>query len=358
VSETALTRRGLLAAGAGAAAAAALSGCHVPIISPGVDRSGKRKLIGLSLYADDPYTRSVASGVAAALKGSGYALLARRADLSATKEAANLQSFVNRKASGFVVLPVSVESSTRGAQMGQAASLAAVDALYPGPNGNADKYFAAAVAYGGQAGGSMLAAAAAAAAPQGGQVIVVQGLPGQGASEPMDRGLDAALAGHPNLRVVARGPGGLTAAGALAVVRASFAANPRANVVIDYGAVMGDAIAAFLQATGRRNVVHLTAGATPQTAQWLGMPFLHGTLYWPAAEVGRQAASALLAVLRDRDDQADPFVHTLAQRVRTTLRGAPPNATAARAQILPPAPLTAVEPLPQQAPGSTATTGG
>ena len=77
--EPAITRRGLLAAGAGAAVATALSGCHIPVISPGVDRSNKRKLIGLSLYADDPYTRSVASGVASALKGSGYALLARRA---------------------------------------------------------------------------------------------------------------------------------------------------------------------------------------------------------------------------------------------------------------------------------------
>jgi hypothetical protein len=44
--------------------------------------------------------------------------------------------------------------------------------------------------------------------------------------------------------------------------------------------------------------------------------------------------------------------------VRTTLRGAPPNATAARAQILPPAPLTEVEPLPEQTPASTTTVPG
>jgi ribose transport system substrate-binding protein len=358
VPEPALTRRGLLAAGAGAAATAVLSGCHVPVIDPGVDRSGKRKLIGFSLYADDPYTRSVASGAAAALRGSGYALLARRADLSATKEAANLQAFINRKASGIVVLPVTVETATRGAQTAQSASIAVMNALYPGPNGNADKYYAGAIAYGGEDGGALLASAAVRAAPRGGQVVVVQGLLGQGATEPMDRGLDAALERHPNLRVVARGPGNLTASGALAMVRAAFAGNPRANVVIDYGAVMGDAIAEFLQATGRRNVVHLTAGATPQTARWLGTPYLKATLYWPAAEVGRQAASTLLSVLRDQDEQADPFVHTLAQRVRTTLRGAPPNATPARFQILPPAPLTAIEPLPQPAPGATSTSTG
>jgi ABC-type sugar transport system substrate-binding protein len=358
VSEPAITRRGLLAAGAGAAAAASLSGCHIPVINPGVDRSHKRKLIGLSLYADDPYTRSVASGVAAALKGSGYALLARRADLSAAKEAANVQSFINRKATGVVVLPVSVETSTRGAQMAQTASLAVIDALYPGPNGNADKYFAGAVAYGGESGGSMLGRYLVGAAPQGGDIIVVQGLPGQGATEPLDRGLDAVLAGHPRLRVVARGPGGLTAAGAVAVVREAFAANPRASIVVDYGAVMGDAIAGYLRETGRRNVLHLTAGATPATPTWLGTPYLRATLYWSAADVGRTAASTLLQVVRDKDSQADPFLHTLDQSVRTTLRGAPPNATSARAQILPPAPKTEVEPLPEQTPASTTTVPG
>ena len=62
--------------------------------------------------------------------------------------------------------------------------------------------------------------------------------------------------------------------------------------------------------------------------------------------------------MRDKDEQADPFLHTLDQSVRTTLRGAPPNATTARAQILPPAPQTAVEPLPEQTPASTSTDGG
>jgi ABC-type sugar transport system substrate-binding protein len=196
------------------------------------------------------------------------------------------------------------------------------------------------------------------AAPQGGDVIVVEGLLGQGASEPLDRGLDAALAGHPRLRVVARGPGNLTAQGALAMVRAAFAANPHASIVVDYGAVMGDAIAAWLQATGRRNVLHVTAGATAQTSRWLGTPYLRATLYWPAAEVGRTASSTLLQVVRDKDDQADPFVRTLGQSMRTTLRGAPPNASVARAQILPPAPQTELEPLPEQTPASTSTVPG
>jgi ABC-type sugar transport system substrate-binding protein len=359
VSDPGISRRRLLAVGGGAVAAAALSGCHVPVIAPGVDRSSKRKLIGLSLYADDAYTRAVASGVAAAVKGSGYQLLARRADLSASAESANLQSFINRKATGFIDLPVSVETSTRGAQMGQAASLACVNALYPGPGGQSDKFWAAVVSYGGEDGGNALARYVAQKAPQGGEVIVVQGLPGQGASEPMDRGLDAGLAGHPNLRVVARGPGGLTADGALAVVRNAFAQHPNAKIVIDYNAVMGDAIAGFLRATGRRDVLHVTAGATPATGALLGTPFLNATLYWSAAEVGRTAAEALLSVVKDEDEQGDPFVHTIDQSMRTTLRGAPPNQTTARVAIQPPVPQTQVEPAPETpAGGDTSTVEG
>jgi ABC-type sugar transport system substrate-binding protein len=354
VSEPGTTRRGLLAAGAGAALAAALSGCHVPVINPGVDRSGKRKLIGLSLYADDAYTRCLATGVVAALRGSGYQLLARRADHSASKELANIQSFIRRKASGIVVLPVSVETSTRGAQMAQQASIAVIDALYPGPSGSGDKFFAAALQYGGEDGGRMVGRYLIQHAPAGGEIVVVQGIPGQGDSEQLDRGLDAALAGHPRFRVVARGPGDQAAVDAVAVVRAAFAANPNAGIVVDYGAVMGDAIAAYLRDTGRRDVLHVTAGATtPETARWLGTPFLRATRYWSAAEVGRGAGETVLQVIRDEDEQADPFVRTIDQEMRTTLRGAAPNCLSQQATILPPAPQTELEPLPQ--PTSTST---
>jgi ribose transport system substrate-binding protein len=339
-------------------AATALSGCHVPVIDPGVDRSGKRKLIALSLYADDGYTRAVASGVAAALRGSGYRLLARRADLSASKEAANLQSFIGRKASGIIVLPVAVETSTRGAQMAQAASVAVANALWPGPGGAADKFFAVGVDYGGEKGGEMVGRYLLSHVPAGGEIVVVQGLLGQGDSEQLDRGLDATLAGHPRFRIVARGPGSQTAEGAVAVVRAALASHPKTRMIVDYGAVMGDAIAAYLKAIGRRDIFHVTAGATPQTPRWLGTPYLVATRYWSAAEAGRTAASTLLQVIRDNDEQADPLVHEVEQQMRTTLRGAPPNATSARAAILPPAPLTQVQPLPQQgSPTSTAPAG-
>jgi ABC-type sugar transport system substrate-binding protein len=346
VPDSRITRRGLLAAGAGTAAAVALSGCHIPVIDPGVDRSGKRKLIALTLYADDGYTRAVASGVAAALRGSGYALLARRADLSASKEAANLQSFISRKASGIIELPVAVETSTRGAQMAQAASIAVVDAIWPGPGGAADKFFAGGVDAGGEKGGEMVGRYLLGHVPAGGEIVVVQGLLGQGDSEQLDRGLNAALAGHPRFRIVARGPGSQTAEGAVAVVRAALAAHPGARMIVDYGAVMGDAIAAYLKAIGRTNIFHVTAGATPQTARWLGTPYLAATRYWSAAEVGRTAASTVLQVIRDEDEQADPLVREVDQQMRTTLRGAPPNATSARATILPPAPMTQIQPLP------------
>jgi ribose transport system substrate-binding protein len=358
VPEPPLTRRGFLAAGAGAAAVVALAGCNVPVISPGVDRANKRKLIALSLYDDDAYTRCVTSGAVAALKGSGYALLVRRADLSASKELANLQSFVRRKAAGIVVLPVSVETSTRGAQMAQQASTAVVDALYPGPDGSADKFFAAAVAYGGQEGGGLVGRYLLAKAPRGGEIVVVQGILGQGDSEQLDRGLDAALAGHPRFRVVARGPGNQTAADAVAVVRAALAAHPQARIVVDYGAVMGDAIAAYLKASGRTDVLHVTAGATPETGRWLGTPYLAATRYWPAAEVGRVAVSTALQVIRDDAEQADPFLRQIDQQMRATLRGAAPNCLSTHAAIQPPAPQNEVEPLPDETPASTSTSPG
>jgi hypothetical protein len=119
---------------------------------------------------------------------------------------------------------------------------------------------------------------------------------------------------------------------------------------------MGDAIAAYLQSIGRRDIVHVTAGATPQTSRWLGTPYLRATRYWPAAQVGREATSTLLQVIRDEDEQADPFLREVPQQMRTTLRGAPLNCLATHPPIQTPAPETDVE--PQQTPTTTSTVPG
>ena len=71
--------------------------------------------------------------------------------------------------------------------------------------------------------------------------------------------------------------------------------------------------------------------------------------------MGRQAASTLLQVIRDEDEQAAPFLRKVAQQMRTSLRGAAPNNLPTQAKIRPPAPQTEIEPLPQQTPTSTST---
>jgi ABC-type sugar transport system substrate-binding protein len=124
-------------------------------------------------------------------------------------------------------------------------------------------------------------------------------------------------------------------------------------MIVDYGAVMGDAIAAYLKAAGRTDILHVTAGATPATGRWLGTPYLAATRYWSAAEVGRVAASTVLTVIRDDEEQADPFVRTVDQQMRTTLRGAPPNALPLPATILPPVPQNEVQPLPTEGPSAS-----
>ena len=341
-----LTRRSFLTAGAAAAGGALLAGCDVPIVGGGgVSREGLRKLVGLSLYADTSWTRCVASGAAEALQGSGYRLLARHADFSAARELANLQSFANRKATGAIVVPVSVESATRGAQAIQQASGAVVNALSPGEGGAGDKYYAALVDSGGEEGGRLVGRWLADHVPGGGEVIVVQGLLGQGVSEPLDRGLQAALAGG-EFPIVARGPGNLVAADAVGVVRAALARHPGAKVVVDYGAEMGDGIAGFLQASGRRDVVHVTAGADAATGRWLGTPFLRATRYFSGAQIGRTAAKALLEAVGDDAAQADPLTRTVAQGMRTDLRGAPANCAGPRVAVQPPLRENSATPLP------------
>jgi ABC-type sugar transport system substrate-binding protein len=341
-----MDRRRFLGLSAAALGGAALSGCDVPLVGGGADRGGLRKLVGLGLYADTPWTRLVAGGVAAELRGSGYQLLVRQAGFSAAAELANLQSFANRKASGAIVLPVGVETATRGAQTIQQKGGAVIDALSPGEGGAGDKYYAGFVQPLGEEGGHRIAEWLTREEPDGGEVVIVQGLLGQGVSEQLDRGLLPVLRGTGGrFPVVARGPGNLSPQDAVAVVRGAFERHPRARFVLDYGAEMAPAISRFLQDSRRRDVVHLSLAAEDETARWLRTPYLRATLYFSAAELGRAAARMLLDVLRDEDETHDPFTVEVPHRMTDDV-SRPPNSAGPPPAIQAPVPESEAAPLP------------
>ena len=319
-----LSRRSLLRAGAGLALApgllAACGGSEAQVPAP-----PRSRRIGLSLAGSYPFARCVATGAYAALKGTGYELVVREAGFAAAKESENIVAFVEDKVAGLVIQPVQVESATRGAQFAQQAGIRVSTPMSPGP-GPGSKFFAGVVEVPGRRGGMLIGKWLKDNVPGGGEVVVVQGILGQGISETLDAGLDVALAGAPGLEIVMRGPGNLDGDEAVGLVRQAFALHPRVRVVVDYGAVMGDAIAGFLRDRGREDVVHVTSDADEATLQWLRTPYLRATRYFSAAETGRAATKIVLDAVREAKVAVDPFTVTVSQSMRTArdFAAAPP----------------------------------
>jgi ribose transport system substrate-binding protein len=316
------TRRRLLGTGAGLALAPGLlAACGSDDVPPPPDT----RRIGLSLAGPSPFSRCLATGVYAGLRGSGYTLVARQAGYAATTEADNITALLKQKVAGLIIEPASVAIATRGAQLAQQAGVRAVACPSPGP-GPGSQFFAGTVEVPGSQGGRLIAQWLKDNVPYGGQIVIVQGLLGQGLSEALDAGLDAALAGDRRFEVVTRGPGNLDGRDAVDVVREAFARHPRARIVVDYAAVMGDAIAAYLRAGDRRDVVHLTSDGDDSTLRWLRTPYLRATRYYSAAEAGRTAAGMVLEAVRSEKVALSPFTETVPQSMRTArnIAAAPP----------------------------------
>jgi ribose transport system substrate-binding protein len=315
---TALTRRDLMRrAGAGAGLALApglISACG----GGGSDEPAppRSRRIGLSLAGDYPFAVCVASGAYRALRGSGYELLVTQAGFSAAREIDNLSKLIDAKIGGLVIQPVSIEGATRGAQFAQQAGVRVSTSMSPGL-GPGSKFFAGVVEVPGRQGGQMIGRWLIDNVPGGGEIIVVQGILGQGVTEPLDEGLDDALAGHPEFRIVLRGPANLDPDQAVDAVRRGLALHPKARMIVDYGAVMGNAISAYLKSRDLRGVVHVTSDADDETPAWLRTPYLRATRYFSAAQTGREATSIALQAIKSDAVAVQPFTHVVPQSMRT-----------------------------------------
>jgi len=326
-----LSRRDLLRrAGAGAGLVVApglIAACGGGSSEPAPPTS---KRIGLSLAGDYPFAVCVASGAFRALAGSRYELLVTEAGFSATREIDNLAKLIDAKVAGLVIQPVAIEGATRGAQFAQQAGIRASTTMSPGL-GPGSKFFAGVVEVPGRVGGRLIGRWLLKNVPRGGEIIVVQGILGQGTSEPLDEGLEQALTGHPEFRVVLRGPANLDPDQAVALVERGLALHPKARMIVDYGAVMGNAIAEYLQSRKLRGIVHVTSDADDATPRWLKTPYLRATRYFSAAQTGREATRIALDAIKGDETAVQPFTHFVPQSMRTaaTIGAAAPACDAA-----------------------------
>jgi ABC-type sugar transport system substrate-binding protein len=315
-----VSRRRLLEMGAGVAVSGTLlaaCGGDDDDDGSGGGRPGDGKTIGVSLNGLVPYTQCVTTGVYKALEGTAYEVVVLEAQFQTAKELANIENLVNQGVDAIVIQPNTVESATRGARVASERGIPCSNCLWPGP-GEGDRYFAGVVELPNEEGGRLIGQWLVDNVPGGGEIILVTGVLGQGFSERLNKGLTEIVEGTDGeLRIVAQQPGNFDRKTAIDVVQNALEANPNANMIVDYAAVMGNGIAQFLQGQNRDDVTHVTSDADDEMLKWIKTPYLKATRYYSSAETGRIATQIVREALEQDIDRVEPFAQKVPQEMRT-----------------------------------------
>lgn len=306
------------------AGGATLSGCGGEDGASGAGGAADKGTIGLSLNGMVPYTQCLATGVMKALDGTGYELVVRQADFTTSKELSNIESMISTGVKGLIVQPTTTESAARGARQAKAAGIPVSGALAPGAGGLEN--FVGTVSVEEEQAGQGYGEWLIEHVPEGGKVVVVQGSLGQGRSEAIDKGLDAALAGHDEFQIVARQPGDFDRGKAITIVQNALKAHPDVKVVISYAAAMGNGIAQYLKQSGHEDVINITRDGDEEMLKWIETPFLKADMYYSAAQVGELMAQQVMESIAAGGKRVEPFTRPTDQQMRTAeqLASAPP----------------------------------
>lgn len=272
---------------------------------------GSGKTIGIALNVANAYAAYVAQGVLKALSGTKYQTHIVINNADASTELSNIENLISAGISGLVILPTNVQTSAKGAQLCLEKGIPYGNALWPGPS-PADKYFTSVAYVNDTQGGRMIGQYLKTHAKPG-PLIVVQGILGQGFSEPIDAGLDAELNGS-GFSVAVRQPGFFDRTKATNIVETGLQAHPDVTGIVTYSASMSDGVAQYLKSRNRTDLTHVASDCDQELVTWLKTPYCNATRYYSAAQSGLVVARAVRAKL---DGGTPTFKNTLTETMAT-----------------------------------------
>jgi len=262
--------------------------------SSGGGEVGAGQTIGISLNGNNAYSSYVAEGVLKGLEGTAYGFAGVQNDFDSSTELGNVQNLLSQGIAALCVLPADATTIARAAQLCSQQDVPVGNALWAGES-DADEYYAGVADLDSVEGGRMIGEWLIANATPG-PVIVVQGIVGQGFSERIDEGLDAALEGS-GFEVVVRDQGFFGRDQATQIVESGLQANPGVTAIVAYSASMSNGIAAYLEANGKTGIAHVSSDGDDEMFTWLQTPYLSACRYYSAAQTGLLVAQAVRAAL-------------------------------------------------------------
>jgi len=334
-----MDRRQLLAAGAGVALGAGLFGALTDNASGAAAataaKPGDGKTIGLSLIGTTEYVLCAVTGALKMFEGTGYKFIARQAAFNASKELANIEDLVVQRVDGLMVLPTTVQSSSRGVLKAKAAGIPCSNIVWSGRTPG-DSAYVGVVLTDNVDGGRLVASYIKRKKPSGAKILVVQGTPGQGFSEQLNSSLRRFLGSNSKWEILQIGNGNYVRSTSIDVTQTMLTAHPDADTIFTHSAGMGAAVASYLSRIRRRDILHISSDANQEMTDWLDKGWIDATRYFSAAETGVLGIKFLRDYL-EKGRKPKKFVNRLPHQMveRKDLSGHPPPKGAVNPKLKP-----------------------
>ncbi|MFN8205132.1 MAG: sugar ABC transporter substrate-binding protein [Solirubrobacteraceae bacterium] len=268
---------------------------------------GEGKTIGLILNGFNEYDQNLATGVLKALEGTKYDFVGLQGNFAAPAEVSNFETMISRKVDGIVVLPNTVQGASRGALAAKAAGIPVANLLWSEPTPG-DPAYVVRVRVDSVHGGELTGKWITENTDPGG-IMLVTGVPGQGFSEDITKGLRQALAqyGNGKWEIVASQPGLFTRTKAITVAQNMMTANPDAKIIFCYAAEMANGVASFLKKSDKTGMVLIGDDGNDEMVTWIKSPWMQSARYYSGAQEGRVGTEALRQYLEEDKQFPEPL---------------------------------------------------
>ncbi len=248
---------------------------------------GEGQTIAASFNGFNVYVQQEATGILKALAGTNYKFIGAQANFDAKIEISNIENLIVQQPDALLILPNVAAGANAGARKATAAGIATINLLWPEATGSSPDYIAV-TRVDGVAGGKMMADYLGKDEGLKGQILVVTGVPGQGFSEEILKGLQEGLKSYPDLTIADVQPGFFQAGPAQEVLQQMLTATPDAVAVADFAAEMGVGIAQYLKQRDITNLKHITSDGNSQMIPWLKEgKYLTACRYYSSADQGQ-----------------------------------------------------------------------
>jgi len=260
--------------------------------------AAKKPVIGFIIAGPDYYYQCMESGVRKAAKEKGYDVITLNSENKAEKELANMEDMISKKVDAIVLLVANSVSSQKAIQLANAAKIPVIlnGTAADGPAKPAVRTYYAFDDMGKAAGEWVVKNM-----PDGGEVGIVEGLPGISVAEPITASFEKAVAANPKIKIVSKQPADFNRQKALDVSANMLQAFPNIKLIYTHNDDMAMGVIKSIEQAGKSDQIWLISdNANPEGVQAIKAGKLKGSVAQSPAYDGEQDVQLIDDILHGR----------------------------------------------------------